>query len=104
MDLCRQWHVGELCDDAALLVSELVSNGIRHAGTDLLVELRAVGSGIVVAVSDGSTRPVRARAAAPLDEGGHGLLLVDALSTHWGVTARPSGKRVWAELQANSSR
>ena len=49
-------------------------------------------------VCDGSTRPLRPRAAVPTDEGGRGLVLVDALSNRYGVEAEEKGKRVWAEL------
>ena len=95
---CGQWKAGDRGGDAVLLVSELVSNAILHAGTDLLVEFKTAGKTIMIAVTDGSPQLVRGPPAAPLDEGGRGLLLVDALATRWGVTAWPSGKRVWAEL------
>ena len=101
--LCGQWNAGDVCDDAALLVSELVSNAIRHAGTEMLVELSIAGSVVLIAVTDGSTRPVRARTSTPMNEAGRGLLMVDALSTRWGVTAWPTGKRVWAELHSNTA-
>ena len=99
--LCQQWNAGDVCDDAALLVSELVNNAILHAGTELLVELSRAGNTILIAVTDGSTRPVRLRTSAPQAKAGRGLLLVDALSTRWGVTAWPTGKRVWAELHSD---
>jgi anti-sigma regulatory factor (Ser/Thr protein kinase) len=100
--VCRRWHAERLCDDAVLIVNELVSNAIRHAGTELLVELSGTETGVLITVTDQSTQPVRARAAAGRDEGGHGLLLVEALSSRWGVTAQPTGKRVWAELQPSA--
>ena len=101
--LCRQWDAGGMCDDTTLLVSELVSNAILHAGTELVVELASADEMILIAVTDGSTRPARLRTSAPLSDAGRGLLLVDALSTRWGVTAWPTGKRVWAELHTNRS-
>lgn len=87
-------------DTAVLLVSELVTNAVRHAGTDLLVELSFLDEAVLLAVSDGSTRPAYPKNPALLAEGGRGLALVDALATRWGVTANPYGKRVWAELGA----
>lgn len=100
--VCRRWHADRLCDDVVLVVNELVSNAIRHAGTELLVELSGAYGAVLVTVTDQSTEPVRARPAAGRDEGGHGLLLVEALSSRWGVTMLPFGKRVWAELRATA--
>lgn len=95
---CREWDVASLCDDIALVVTELVVNAIRHAGTDVTVTLKPIDNGVRLEVSDGSTRPLRPRQAAGSDEGGRGLLLVDALSHRYGVEAESKGKRVWAEL------
>lgn len=97
-DRCREWQVMELCDDLALVVTELVVNAIRHAGTDVEVRLRPIVGGVRLEVYDGSTRPLRPRDAVASDEGGRGLLLVDALSHRYGVEAEAAGKRVWAEL------
>ena len=95
---CRDWDVSPLCDDIALVVTELVVNAIRHAGTDVTVSLTPITRGVRLEVSDGSTRPLRPRRAAGSDEGGRGLLLVDALSHRYGVEAEQRGKKVWAEL------
>ena len=98
VDLCRQWQVSALCDDVALVVTELVVNAVRHAGTDVTLHLHPIDGGVRLEVWDGSTRPLRPRDARGSDEGGRGLLLVDALSTRYGVEAESRGKRVWAEL------
>jgi anti-sigma regulatory factor (Ser/Thr protein kinase) len=91
--------------DALLLVSELVTNSIVHAGHsgDDAIRVRAA--------SDGSTARVevcdRARAGAlpaprrnptPLATGGRGLLLVDELSDRWGMDTCERGTCVWFEL------
>ena len=91
----------QLRDDVVLLVSELVTNGVRHAGTDVVVELALLESGVYLAVSDESPLPLRPRYPALHDEGGRGLALVEALSTRWGVIQSESGQQVWAELQPN---
>ena len=96
---CDRWQLQALCDDISLIVTELVANAIRHAGTDIEVTVRRTRDGIRLEVWDGSTRPLRPRAALSSDEGGRGLLLVDALSTRYGVQGEPDGKRVWVELQ-----
>jgi anti-sigma regulatory factor (Ser/Thr protein kinase) len=95
---CERWGYGPLCDDARLIVSELVGNAVRHAGTDIDLTLMARGAGLRMEVSDGSTRPIQPRVATPTDEDGRGLALVDALASHHGVRRSPGGKTVWAEL------
>ena len=96
---CGTWDLQALSDDISLIVTELVANAIRHAGTDIEVSLRRADLGLRLEVRDGSVRPLRPRAALSSDEGGRGLLLVDALSTRYGVQGEPDGKRVWVELQ-----
>ena len=100
---CLEWGTPSLCSDLALVVTELVANAVRHAGTDITVRLSRLGDGVRVEVADGSTRPLRPRLVTLADEGGRGLLLVDALSTRYGVEAERAGKLVWAELQPEPS-
>lgn len=100
---CQEWGVAELSDDLALVVTELVANAVRHAGTDIEVRLIPLTGGVRLEVADGSTRPLRPRSATIVDEGGRGLLLVDALSTRYGVEAEASGKKVWAELRVDAA-
>jgi anti-sigma regulatory factor (Ser/Thr protein kinase) len=95
---CERWGYGPLCDDARLIVSELVGNAVRHAGTDIGLTLLARREGLRMEVSDGSTRPVQPRVASLTDEDGRGLALVDALASHHGVQRSTRGKTVWAEL------
>lgn len=98
ISFCSEWHVEGLISDLSLVVSELVGNAIRHAGTDMVVRLALIEGGVRLEVHDGSTRPLRPRVAAPTDEGGRGLLLIAALSSRYGVAGEPDGKLVWAEL------
>ena len=92
----------DVLDDIRLLVSELVTNSVRHAGADReLVRLAVTSSGpaVRVEVSDGGTgfEPA-ARTKAHDDVGGWGLHLVDRLADSWGVeTGRRT--RVWFEIQ-----
>ncbi|MCW2670401.1 MAG: hypothetical protein QOJ48_2484 [Frankiales bacterium] len=97
---CTAWGFASLCDDVALVVTELVANAVRHAGTDIEISVTAITDGVRLEVRDGSTRPLRPRAALSSDEGGRGLLLVDALSNRYGVVGEPDGKRVWVEMVA----
>jgi serine/threonine-protein kinase RsbW len=95
-------HVdGRVLADAELLVSELVTNSIRHAGlaADELVRVgAAVNDGVVrLEVDDpGSTGTIAARDPGA-EGGGFGLHLVDALAHAWGVS-RDGQTRVWVEL------
>lgn len=94
----KEWHVESIADDAALVVTELITNAVRYAGTDVELTLVPISGGVRLEVRDGSTRPLRPRRAGTSDEGGRGLLLVDALAHRYGVEAEGHGKRVWVEM------
>ncbi|WP_369197153.1 ATP-binding protein [Streptomyces djakartensis] len=97
----RNWGLDNLADLAALLVSELVTNALRHATGPIGVRLvRPPGPGGVlrVEVSDPLPDPPRARAARPEDESGRGLQLVASSSRRWGTRPGGLGKTVWFEL------
>lgn len=83
-------------DDAALLVSELVTNAIQHAGSDAEIAVELDGRRLRVEVTDAS--PARPALREPTATGGRGLRLVEALADRWGVTTRRGGKVVWFEL------
>ncbi|MEU0893517.1 SpoIIE family protein phosphatase [Streptomyces massasporeus] len=98
-----------LADDATLVVSELVTNAVVHAGTDVELECRLEGdtpdtAALVVEVSDHhpSRAPRGSEPETPHDtpEYGRGLRLVGALSEAWGITYRTGRKTVWARLPA----
>ncbi|WP_432020999.1 SpoIIE family protein phosphatase [Streptomyces sp. 1222.5] len=98
-----------LTDDAMAVVSELVSNAVVHAGTDVEVDWRLEETGaFVVEVRD--RHPSRAPrdplgAEVPHDaaEHGRGLRLVATLAESWGVTYRKGAKTVWARLPPGGS-
>ncbi|CAL9576302.1 hypothetical protein SUDANB105_04931 [Streptomyces sp. enrichment culture] len=91
-------------EDAAVVVSELVTNAVVHAGTDveLSCRLEPETGALVVEVSDRNpARAPRDGAAEPAHgtpEYGRGLRLVAALCESWGVTYRRGAKTVWARL------
>jgi len=78
-----RWGRGDLVEVAVLLTSELVTNAIVHAGTDLVVSVRRDGHRTRVAVRDEEVTPPRRH--EPSLEGGRGLALVDALAGSWGT-------------------
>ena len=88
--------------DAALVVSELLSNAIRHArplpGATVRVSWELADDSLQVSVEDGgaTTRP-RATHPSLSSLGGRGLAIVEHLSTNWGVTTS-DGTTVWAVL------
>jgi anti-sigma regulatory factor (Ser/Thr protein kinase) len=87
-------------DVAQLLVSELVTNAVRHAGGDgVLVRATLQADLLRVEVHDSSPSVPGPVSPAPESaEGGRGLLLVDALADRWGVEQVTAGKRTWFEL------
>lgn len=86
-------------DDAQLLVSELVTNAVRHGGPPIEVEVRcAPGQGVHVRVRDGGAGRPLLRDPGLHDDGGRGLPLVEALSDAWGVQPLPAGKQVWFHI------
>ncbi|GGQ41313.1 ATP-binding protein [Streptomyces ruber] len=98
--LCA-WGLGSVADVAALLVSELVTNSLRHATGPIGVRLvRPAGplGVLLVEVSDPLRDPPRERTASPDDESGRGLLLLARSSRAWGTRPEEAGKTVWFEL------
>ena len=92
------WRGEQLAADTALVVTELATNAVVHAGSAFSVSLTLSGGAIRISVAD--TLPLGPRGAdqkltaAP----GHGLGVVAAMATRWGVETVPGGKAVWAEL------
>lgn len=98
-DFCERLEL-DASEEAEIVVTELVANGVNHAQTPVTLKLARVDGGVRIEVSDDSPRHPVMRAAAPYADGGRGLWLVDALASRWGVDAHPTGKRVWAEVCA----
>jgi anti-sigma regulatory factor (Ser/Thr protein kinase) len=96
-------HAAEILDDALLLISEVVTNAVRYGEPPLLVALECEDGGLRVRVRDGAASVPTPRVAAPDDESGRGLDLVEQLSDAWGVEPvvdeHGGGKVVWFELR-----
>ena len=86
-------------EDAQLVVSELATNAVMHAGTPFSVSIRCDGSAVRISVQDRSSAPPVMREALPTAAlSGRGLKLVAAVTRGWGVEHAANGKTVWAEL------
>jgi hypothetical protein len=94
------WQVAHLEETAVLLVSELVSNVVRHAQTTsaMILPLEAAGTCLRIELQDVDPRWPQSRTPARLDESGFGFVLVEILADKWGVRQTQRGKAVWAEL------
>jgi DNA-binding NarL/FixJ family response regulator len=94
----HRWHCDELFDVVGLLTSELVTNAILHAHSEIELNVSMTPDTIRIDVVDHSSAMPSPRTAAEEDTSGRGLGLVEALATSWGVDERPGGKSVWFEL------
>jgi PAS domain S-box-containing protein len=96
--LLERGERGDLAETAVLLVSELVTNALLHAGTHIDLVARLGSDGVRVEVGDGSLHlPSRRRYAATAGTG-RGLMMLDSMAADWGVRRRRNGKVVWFEL------
>jgi sigma-B regulation protein RsbU (phosphoserine phosphatase) len=101
-----------LLNEALLLTTELSTNAVVHAGTELDIEVTADTAGLTVTVTDFAPGPVEQLAVGPrndkLDIGevaerGRGLLLVDHFASRWGTVHQGTGKGVWFRLERGPS-
>ncbi|MDT7618263.1 MAG: hypothetical protein QOF00_5710 [Pseudonocardiales bacterium] len=96
--LLAAWAAGSFCDNALLLLSELVTNVLRHVVSDaaLQVQVHLADPVLRVSVADDSADPPRT--LEPGAAGGHGMWLLAVLADRWGSEQHGSGKQVWFEL------
>jgi hypothetical protein len=94
-------------DDALIVLSELVTNAVRHcAGSTIDLDLEVAGEVLRIAVTQHSSLPLppgplAASTPAWTGESGRGLHLVDRLATRWGSDPQPDGGlRVWADVSS----
>lgn len=115
----KEWSLGALTDDVALVVTELVTNALRHslpACSGLLppvpgsgaIQLRllpgraggvADEAWLLCGILDGTRRAPRRKEPDYIAETGRGLHLVDSFTHRWGWRGLPHGKVVWALFQ-----
>nr|WP_234382439.1 SpoIIE family protein phosphatase [Streptomyces dysideae] len=94
----HDWGLAKLAYTAELLVSELVTNAVRHSHSRPL-DLRLVrGDTLLCEVDDDDHDLPTLRSAGPTDEFGRGLRVVSTLAREWGTSRTSAGKTVWFEL------
>lgn len=89
-----------LMETLRLLVTELVSNSVRHAASDTVVLKIVVGRAAVITevTDEGPGFDPADTLPAANDESGWGLFLVERLAHRWGVSHEDQATRVWFEL------
>ena len=94
------WQLVHVEENAVLLVSELVTNAVRHArDTEVIaVDLLAEQTWLRIEILDTDRHWPQPRIPDRFEESGFGFVLVDALAGQWGIRETDSGKAVWAEL------
>ena len=102
-DLIHAGVCGSAVTDAALVLSELLSNALCHAtplpGSDLHVAWSMEGGCVRVSVTDGGASTVPELGEPnPSTTGGRGLRIVERLSLCWGTSHDNEGTTVWAEV------
>ncbi|MFD3802958.1 ATP-binding protein [Streptomyces sp. NPDC058611] len=84
----------ERVDDVLVIVSELVSNAVRHAGGVTGFTVRRDGATVVVEVADASPEHPRSPGTAPDVPGGFGWMLVNRLAARVEIDSGPGGKTI----------
>ncbi|WP_073791846.1 ATP-binding SpoIIE family protein phosphatase [Streptomyces sp. CB01580] len=97
------WDLEEAAFTTALILSELVTNAIRHAAPPVHLRL-LLDTSLALEVSDSSSTSPHLRYATAMDECGRGIFLVAQFAERWGTRFTPTGKIVWAEQPAPSAR
>ncbi|MFD4508007.1 SpoIIE family protein phosphatase [Streptomyces sp. NPDC058457] len=90
------WGLAEAAFVTQLVVSELVTNAMRHAGGPIRLRL-IKGETLICEVSDGSSVSPHLRRARVFDEGGRGLFMVAQFTRRWGTRYTRTGKTIWGE-------
>jgi anti-sigma regulatory factor (Ser/Thr protein kinase) len=90
------------CEDALLVVSELVTNALRHGDGKIEARVSVDRAGVALFVSDDGRDLPAVRRGDVSASGGLGLQIVDRLASRWGVTPRADGKTVWVVLADSS--
>jgi PAS domain S-box-containing protein len=99
-DTLADWGHDDCVDAARLVVSEILTNAVRHARGPIGLRMHRAEHEVTVEISDDSTHLPQRRIPDPQDENGRGLMLVDTLTDAWGTRPTDTGKTVWFTLGA----
>ncbi|MEV8509363.1 ATP-binding protein [Actinoplanes sp. NPDC051475] len=108
--VCQEWELPTLLHPARAVMSELVTNAVEHARTQIDIAVSRRGAALHLAVRDRDQMLPRVldlppvRNGHPLDERGRGLRVVHADSTAWGALPTAGGKMVWATVRDRAGR
>ena len=102
-DALDAWNQAELAPTACLLVSELLTNAMRHTSEPIGLRLHYTEHEIIAEISDDHPQLPRRTLPAPADEDGRGLTLVEALADRWGSLPANGSKIVWFALATDGS-
>jgi two-component sensor histidine kinase len=97
-EVLHRWHRDGAIDRLSLIASELVTNAVKHARTDVAVQIEAREGSLYLEVFDGGSGRPTFLDDDPEHPGGLGLPIVEALAASWGTRLREGGKGVWAEV------
>jgi anti-sigma regulatory factor (Ser/Thr protein kinase)/GAF domain-containing protein len=103
-DRLRSWGLAEMSDDLQLIVSEIVTNALIHAGSEVDVRLRGFADRVRLEVRDSDSNPPVPSPVSLTEEGnaraehGRGLFIVEALASAWDSSPNGRGKTVWLDV------
>lgn len=97
-DVLREWCCTAAIDEVEVLVSELATNAVVHAGSPFEVSLQRAEGRLTLRVRDLSATSLARRDPGDTASDGRGLGIVAGLAPVWGVEVQEHGKVVWVEL------
>ncbi|MFE3270349.1 SpoIIE family protein phosphatase [Streptomyces sp. NPDC059215] len=109
-DTISDWHRESVLDELQLLASEVVTNALIHAHSEVEIKVREYADRVRTEVRDTDPHPPiptitydSPKAEAESAESGRGLFIVDSIADSWGSSPIGRGKTTWFELRTSSN-